>query len=91
MKEETPKSPYNTTIIANVNEMLAEYLRTRLKIVLDSIDVAPVVRCKNCKHYTDFDAYNCKRLDFHFCNKFGNVTQEMDFCSFGEAKVGRNE
>lgn len=86
LQKETPKSPNNTTIIANVDEMLAEYLRKRLKIVLDSIDVAPVVWCKDCKHYTDFDAHNCKRLDFHFCNKFGNVTREMDFCSYGERK-----
>lgn len=49
-------------------------------------DVAPVVRCKDCKHYTAFDAHNCKRLEFHFCNKFGNITRESDFCSYGERK-----
>lgn len=49
-------------------------------------DVAPVVRCKDCKHYTEFDVHNCKRLDFHFCNKLGNITRESDFCSYGERK-----
>lgn len=58
---------------------------------IPAADVVLVVRCKDCKHYTDFDAHNCKRFDFHFCNKFGNVTREMDFCSYGEVKQGRNE
>ncbi len=53
---------------------------------LKTADVAPVVRCKDCKHYTDFDAHNCKRLEFHFCNKFRNITRESDFCSYGERK-----
>ena len=53
---------------------------------IPAADVVPVVRCKDCKHYTDFDASNCKRLKFHFCNKFGNITREMDFCSYGERK-----
>ncbi len=51
-------------------------------------DVAEVVRCKDCKKYTDFDATNCKRLEFHFCKKFRNITRETDFCSFGERKEG---
>lgn len=57
---------------------------------LPAADVAPVVRCKDCKHYTDFDAHNCKRLEFHFCNKFGNITRESDFCSYGEGKEWKN-
>ena len=53
---------------------------------LPAADVAPVVRCKDCKHYTDFDPHDCKRLRFHFCNKFNNITRESDFCSYGERK-----
>lgn len=44
------------------------------------------VRCKDCKKYSNFDANNCKRLRFHFCTKFGNITRENDFCSYGERK-----
>lgn len=50
-------------------------------------DVAPVVRCKDCKHYTNIDTYrNPPRLDFHWCNKLGNVTKENDYCSYGERR-----
>ncbi len=48
--------------------------------------VAPVVRCKDCEHYTNFDTHTCKRLTFHWCKKFGNITRESDFCSYGERK-----
>lgn len=49
-------------------------------------NVTEVVRCKDCKKYSNFDPYNCKRLTFHFCTKLGNITKENDFCSYGERK-----
>ncbi len=57
---------------------------------LPAADVVLVVRCKDCNHYTEFDPHNCKRLEFHFCNKFGNITREMDFCSYGEMAEEHN-
>ena len=50
-------------------------------------DVVEVVRCKDCKHYTNIDTYrNPPRLDFHWCNKLGNITKEKDYCSYGERR-----
>jgi hypothetical protein len=50
-------------------------------------DVVPVVRCKDCKHYTNIDTYrNPPRLDFYWCNKFGTITKENDYCNYGERR-----
>ena len=45
-------------------------------------DVVPVVRCKDCKHWT-----------MGYCNNFAYydyepVTNESDFCSYGERREG---
>lgn len=53
---------------------------------LPAVDAVEVVRCKDCKNYSNFDAEKAKRLDFHFCKKFNNITRENDFCSYGERK-----
>ena len=53
-----------------------------------TVDVAEVVRCKDCQSYSDFDTTKCKRLEFHFCDKFGIITKESDFCSYGKRKEG---
>lgn len=47
-------------------------------------DVAPVVRCKDCKHH-----YDC---GVHFCNRLGmDCPDDSDFfCSYGEPKEGAN-
>lgn len=48
-------------------------------------DVAPVVRCKDCKHH-----YDC---GVHFCDRLGmDCPDDSDFfCSYGERKDGGNE
>lgn len=45
-------------------------------------DVAPVVRCKDCKHH-----YDC---GVHFCDRLGmDCPDDSDFfCSYGERKDG---
>jgi hypothetical protein len=45
-------------------------------------DVAPVVRCKDCKHH-----YDC---GVHFCDRLGmDCPDDSDFfCSYGERKGG---
>lgn len=47
-------------------------------------DVAPVVRCKDCKHH-----YDC---GVHFCNRLGmDCPNDSDFfCSYGEKKDEKN-
>ena len=79
---------YNPLAKPEPNDIIALTLLTAQKRIrkIPAADVVPVVRCKDCKHYSDFDTHNCKRLNFHFCNKFANVTREMDFCSYGERK-----
>lgn len=62
------------------------YAPMQLKIIKDlpAADVAPVVRCKDCK-YGDYDskpdgAMVCLRTKDGFWRK------ETDFCSYGERK-----
>ena len=56
-------------------------------------DVAPVVRCKNCKHYLivdEFDGgkrYMCKVNHFSYINSDG----DMHYCSYGERKEDKAE
>ena len=46
-------------------------------------DVVPVVRCKDCKHYHDFEThFDCNLL----CGM--DDVQPNDFCSYGERKDG---
>lgn len=49
---------------------------------LPAADVAPVVRCKDCKHH-----YDC---GVHFCDRLGmDCPDDSDFfCSYGERKDG---
>lgn len=52
---------------------------------LPAADVAPVVRCKDCKHH-----YDC---GIHFCNRLGmDCPDDSDFfCSYGEKKDGDSD
>lgn len=49
---------------------------------IPAADVAPVVRCKDCKHH-----YDC---GVHFCDRLGmDCPDDSDFfCSYGERKGG---
>ena len=56
-------------------------------------DVAPVVRCKNCKHYLIVDEFDggkrhmCKVNHFSYINSDG----DMHYCSYGERKEDKAE
>ena len=51
-------------------------------------DAVEVVRCKDCKHYTQKHgnlSWNAKR---RYCNRSATVaTSPEDYCSFGEKRV----
>lgn len=50
------------------------------------VDVAPVVRCKDCTHatlYEDSERLYCT----NFCGLFTSVMDD-DYCSYGERKEG---
>lgn len=47
----------------------------------DAVDVAPVVRCKDCKRSAQM-----AEAGFGWCSKFSNITLDNDFCSYGERK-----
>lgn len=55
----------------------------RIKAI-PTVDVVPVVRCKDCKHH-----YDC---GVHFCNRLGmDCPNDSDFfCSYGEKKDEKN-
>ena len=60
------------------------------KVIIEAAfsDVAPVVRCKNCKYsYSNsFSAASGVAL----CTSSGQLMQQDDFCSYGERKDGSN-
>lgn len=62
-------------------EEFAEYLYE-----LPAADVAPVVRCKGCKHaYINSFAVSSGEA---LCTLSGQPMQQDDFCSYGERKDG---
>ena len=64
--------------------MLEEDIRAFVK-AQPAADVAPVVRCKDCKHF-DKAAPNDK--GFCICPASGTEIVPDDFCSYGEPKEG---
>ena len=60
---------------------------------MQTADVAPVVRCKDCMHYLIVDEfeggkrYMCKVNHFSYINSDG----DMHYCSYGERKEEKAE
>ena len=54
-----------------------------IKHISPTVDAAPVVRCKDCKHH-----YDC---GVHFCDRLGmDCPDDSDFfCSYGEREKRR--
>ena len=59
---------------------------------IPAADVAPVVHCKDCKHYLIVDEfeggkrYMCKVNHFSYLNNDG----DMHYCSYGERKEDKD-
>ena len=64
----------------NVRKVIANIL-SHTKTVKDAV---VVVRCKDCKHYTDAFPYNI--CEVHE----SEATDPEDFCSYGEMRDGSN-
>jgi hypothetical protein len=65
--------------------MLDEDIRAFVK-AQPAADVAPVVRCKDCKHaYINSLAVSSGEA---LCTLSGKPMQQDDFCSYGEPKEG---
>ena len=62
---------------------LADCIASEIAII-PAADVAPVVRCTDCKHHYD--------RGVHFCNRLGmDCPDDSDFsCSYGEPKEGNH-
>lgn len=75
-KDHCDKERANEHFIFGIESVL-EYVEN-----LPAADVAPVVRCKDCKHH-----YDC---GIHFCDRLGmDCPNDSDFfCSYGERKDG---
>ena len=60
---------------------------------IPAADVAPVVRCKDCKHYLIADEFEggkrfmCEVNHFSYINSDG----DMRYCSYGERKDDKHE
>lgn len=89
IEEERPENWTNSEAERQAENDFFKY-RDIVKIQ-PTADVVEVVRCKDCQSYSDFDTTKCKRLEFHFCDKFGIITKESDFCSYGKRKEGVEE
>lgn len=78
-KDHCDKEHANEHFIFGIESVL-EYVQN-----LPAADVAPVVRCKDCKHH-----YDC---GIHFCNRLGmDCPDDSDFfCSYGERKDGDSD
>lgn len=83
-------------VVGNWNELPlnAKSACTRLgcahkKLILEApaVDAVEVVRCKDCKMFSDISPYTGAKFDFKYCTKFGNATKETDFCSYGERRA----
>ena len=51
-----------------------------------TVDAVPVVRCKDCK-YAYINSYSAASGNA-ICSTSANVTQQDDFCSYGERRDG---
>ena len=74
-----------------LNDDRADEVDSVIKAIAEmpAADVVEVVRCKDCKYYTDYMAYT-KSFKSHYCSG-GFVDSNMalhpdDFCSYGERK-----
>ena len=54
------------------------------RISLIAADVVEVVRCKDCKHYTERES---KAYGGHFCERIVEFVKPDDFCSYGESVI----
>jgi hypothetical protein len=69
------------------------YAAEQLLDEIPAADVAPVVRCKDCKHYLIADEFEggkrfmCEVNHFSYINSNG----DMRYCSYGERKDDKHE
>lgn len=76
------------TNMANANPLHCDIKATYSECItmvhcMETIDAAPVVRCRECIHRVRTNS----TLGFSWCGKFGNVMRDADFCSWGEQKM----
>lgn len=75
------KSPYLFNITQRIFDIISE---------IPAADVAPVVRCKNCKWFADNNDgewYGCQMFHVVLITP-ENAPKPNDFCSYGERKDG---
>lgn len=72
-------------------KLTTEILRLRRELRgLSPADVAPVVRCRDCKHYY-FADNRIPQEQRYVCEISGEIWKPDDFCSYGEMKEKNNE
>lgn len=61
-----------------------------MKYINESADVVEVVRCKDCKYYTESKYFAPEKMCYRYKdnegNKIGYIKSDNDFCSYGERK-----
>ena len=62
------------------------YMDAEILRAIPTVDAVPVVRCKDCK-YAYINSYSAASGNA-FCSTSANVTQQDDFCSYGERRDG---
>ena len=72
-----------TRSYVNGNPYIADWRFDEMIEKLPADDVAPVVRCRECKHHED------EEIGMVYCpNAFGGWVRENWFCADGERKEG---
>ena len=72
-----------TRSYVNDNPYIADWRFDEMIEKLPADDVAPVVRCRECKHHED------EEIGMVYCpNAFGGWVRENWFCADGERKEG---
>lgn len=78
------------TMSAQTTTVGMAYVREFWNKVLDApaADVAPVVRCKDCKHYKPNAMVENSCFNSNWNDEYAIPTSPDDFCSYGERKGG---
>lgn len=74
------KSPHLFNITQRIFDIISE---------IPAADVAPVVRCKDCKHRGGVQVH-CNGINIDYCKVWDCTLQNLEttFCSYGKRKDG---
>lgn len=80
-----------TLAALNGKDYFSEQVKMLISYIVNSqpeADVAPVVRCRDCKHFCECELLQGSKMDYiSYCQRRDFFTKTTDFCSFGERRA----